>query len=297
MNYLWNVAILMSGHTRAPEIFDKIRERVTGSPQAVEFADMLADRSADYIAIMQPDHIKWKDYAPSIRRLIETINLLRVKVQRPAMFAISTKFEPQEALKAFKLILSWSVRFLIVGGGRSGSVQEAYASVANSIHKGEIKTAKDLESAGVKFIPADVEFTEAFASANVSASHLARYYLRALEQKAIEVPEPEFIVNDDATKITLEHILPYKTEGKWPDITPEVADALVNRIGNQTLLQASSNSDIRSAPFSEKVKVYTKSGLLWTKGLEKYTQWGPDEIQSRQREMAKVVVSIWPLKA
>jgi hypothetical protein len=297
MNYLWNVAIILSGHTRAPEIFDRIKATVTGSPQALEFATFLADRVGDYTAIMQPEHIKWKDYVPSTRKLIETINVLRVKVQRPAMFAVSIKFNPTETVKALKLILSWSVRLLIVGGGRSGGIQESYASIANGIHNGTINNANELANFGAKFAPGDVEFEGAFASANVSASHLARYYLRALEENALQNPEPEFVVNDDATQLTLEHILPQEREDNWPEIAPEVADALVNRMGNQALLQATPNSYLRSAHFKSKVKVYGKSGLLWTKGLTKYQKWGAPEIAERQLEMSKRVAAIWPLKA
>jgi hypothetical protein len=212
------------------------------------------------------------------------------------MFAISTKFAPAEAAKSFKLILSWSVRFLVVGGGRSGSIQESYAEIANEIYKGTLSTAKELAAKGIKFVPGDKEFQEAFSTAKVSATHLARYYLRALEQKAINEPEPEFVLNEDATQITLEHIMPQKPEGNWPHIPSDVIDAMVTRLGNQALLKASQNSTSGNAPFAEKLKIYAKSGLLWTKGLAKYANWGADEINARQADMAKHVAKIWSLK-
>jgi len=296
MNYLWNMAIMMNGHTRNPEIFDKIRDAVKGSPQAVEFVTMLADRSSDYIAIMQPDHVKWKTYPSSVRQLIETMNVLRVKVQRPCMFAISVKFSPNEAAKAFKLILSWSVRFLIVGGGRSGGVQEFYANIAHGIENREIKNAEDLARKAEGFIPSDTEFEGAFASANVSANHLARYYLRAIEQKTIENPNPEFVVNADATQVTLEHVMPQHPEGSWSQILTEVAEAHVNRLGNLALLGAASNVAAGNDSIRDKAKVYAKSGFKWTKMMAMAKSWGPSDINARQQKMAKEAVSIWSLK-
>ena len=267
MNYLWNTAILLTGHTRAPDILDRIGNKVTGSRQSLDFMTVLADRVGDYIAIMQPDHAKWKNYAPATRKLIETIETLRVKVQRPAMFAVSVKFNPVETVKALRLILSWSVRFLIVGGGRSGGVQENYANIAKGIYDGGIKNAADLAERGIKFVPNDTEFQTAFATANVSASHLARYYLRALEQHALQQPEPEFVVNDNQMQLTLEHVMPEKPEDKWSHIPPEVASTMLSRIGNQTLLAATPNNVVGNASFDEKRALYADSGLLWTKGL------------------------------
>lgn len=91
--------------------------------------------------------------------------------------------------------------------------------------------------------------------------------------------------------------MPQKPEGGWPNVQPDVAEAMVNKIGNQALLQATSNSLIGNASFSQKVKVFAKSGLLWTKGLAKYSDWGANEIASRQADMAKRVSDIWSLKA
>jgi hypothetical protein len=296
MNYLRSLLIAMYGHTKESEIFDRIHEKVSTSRQAVDFTNILGDKVVDYTAIISPGHAKWNKYPVSIKRCIESINHLRVKVQRPVMLAVAAKFEQTEAVKAFKLILSWCVRFLIVGGGRSGSVNEGYAKIANEIWENKITDTKALAKAAISLIPTDREFEASFASATVGQPFLARYYLRSIEQKMIDEKEPEFVVNADVTQIILEYILPENPlPGTWIHFDPSDRSAYVHRIGNLALLQATPNSDIGNAEFPVKVKEYKKSGFIWTKKIADKSTWGTKEITERQTNMAKWVVKTWPL--
>ncbi|MCX5634395.1 MAG: HNH endonuclease family protein [Planctomycetota bacterium] len=213
------------------------------------------------------------------------------------MLAVAAKFEQVEAVKAFKLILSWCVRFLIVGGGRSGSVNEGYAKIANEIWENKITDVKALAKAVVSLIPTDSEFGVSFASATVGLPYLARYYLRSIEQKMLDEKEPEFVVNADATQITLEHVLPENPlTGTWTHFDRSDMSAYINRIGNLALLKATQNSDIGNAEFPDKVKEYKKSGFLWTQNIAEKKVWGTKEITERQTKMAECAVKTWPLK-
>ncbi|MGA2071238.1 MAG: DUF262 domain-containing HNH endonuclease family protein [Sedimentisphaerales bacterium] len=297
MNYFRSLLIAMYGYTKESEIFDRIHDKVSSAQQALDFANILGDKVADYTAIISPDHAKWNKYLPSIKRCIESINNLRIKIPRPIMLAISSNFEPLEAVKAFKLILSWSVRFLIVGGGRGGSVNEGYAKIAHDIWENKIINAKAMAKAAESLIPNDAAFEASFASASVALPYLARYYLRSIENKMIDEKEPEFLVNADATEITLEHILPENPlEGTWSHFDPSDRTAFVNRIGNLALLKATPNSDIGGAELAIKAKEYVKSGFAWTRKIAEKSTWGTKEITERQTGMAKWVAKTWPLK-
>ncbi|MCX5634394.1 MAG: DUF262 domain-containing protein [Planctomycetota bacterium] len=80
MNYLRSLLIVMYGHTKESEIFDRIHEKVSTSRQAVDFTNILGDKVVDYTAIISPGHGKWNKYPVSIKKCIESINHLRVKV-------------------------------------------------------------------------------------------------------------------------------------------------------------------------------------------------------------------------
>jgi hypothetical protein len=40
------------------------------------------------------------------------------------MFAVSHKFNPKEASKAFEMFISWTIRFFVGGGGTSEVVEK-----------------------------------------------------------------------------------------------------------------------------------------------------------------------------
>ena len=90
-------------------------------------------------------------------------------------------FSPEEAEKAFRLFVSWSVRFLIYGG-RGGMLDQQYSLRAQDVGTKKLTKARDLRNAMEKYVPTDKEFQEAFSTARVSRPHSARYYLRALEK-------------------------------------------------------------------------------------------------------------------
>jgi hypothetical protein len=73
--------------------------------------------------------------------------------------------------------------------------------------------------------------------------------------------EPWFMPTDDRSIINLEHVLPKKPLGNWPQFTAEEVPVWMNRLGNQALMRASDNSDLQSGAFSEKKKVYVDSPL------------------------------------
>jgi hypothetical protein len=87
------------------------------------------------------------------------------------------------------------------------------------------------------------------------------HYLRSLDQKLKGDKEPEYIVNDDETQVTLEHVLPENPGPGWEHIDQATADAFYRRLGNMVLLRASVNSKLGNAPFEEKQKVYTAISL------------------------------------
>lgn len=297
VTYLHHLLITKNGPTKEREVFDKIKRTVNSQTSAIEFLDELSECANDYAALFNSDHRKWNDYGTSTRKHIVTINRdLRVEQIRPLMFAVSKHFSVKEAKHAFKLFVFWSVRFLIVGG-RGGLLDRNYALRAQEISNGTIKTAKDLSAAMADVVPNDAMFEAAFADARISQIFLARYFLRALEMKRKGDPEPELVPSEDEQSINLEHILPENPEGNWPNFDPDTASVYYKRIGNMVLLQSKKNSLIGNSPFTVKRKLLKDSTFLLTSEIEGYSKWGIDEINKRQKSLAKLAVQTWPMEA
>lgn len=210
------------------------------------------------------------------------------------MFAVARKFSVQEAKKAFRLFVCWSVRFLIVGG-RGGFLDTNYARAAHEVGNGKITTAKQLRDFMVDVIPTDAVFEASFMDARVEKGYLARYYLRALEMKAKADPQPELVPNEEEEDINLEHVLPENPGANWAQVDPDVATAYYNRIGNLVLLKAKKNSTIGNASFAEKKPVLASSAFILTAEVGKQRGWDKTKIQERQKRLSKLAVETWPL--
>ncbi|MBM4432992.1 MAG: hypothetical protein FJ025_03240 [Chloroflexi bacterium] len=83
-------------------------------------------------------HAKWNEYHPNIREYIRTLEPLQLIPMRPLMLAVARRFSKQQAAKAFRQFVCWSVRFLIAGGGRTGATEEALAKAAKEVSESGI---------------------------------------------------------------------------------------------------------------------------------------------------------------
>jgi hypothetical protein len=295
MEFLRQMLISLYGHVRKDEVYEKVQSNAKGSISAIQFMAKLQAGSGDYAAMLNSDHEKWNYYPPRTRRAIQTLILLPAKPMRPLLLSIIRTFSPKETDLALKLIVNISVRFLIVGGLRSGVVEETIAKAAKETSEGEIPAAAELLKFLQGIIPTDTQFEEQFKIATVSQEYLARYYLRSLETSVNKLADAYYVVNDDQAVINLEHILPESPEGNWPEFPPEVAAAYYKRIGNLVLMQAKQNSDLHSSSFDEKKKVYLSTPYVFTKQLGTLKTWNAELISKRQATMAAQAVKTWPI--
>ena len=300
MTYLRHLVITLFGSTREKDIFTKIQYEVSGRTQSVAFLDKLADYADSYAALITPSHQKWNNYPNQIRDAISVFRELRVQQIRPLMLAVAQHFDPQEAEIAFRSFICWTVRFLISGGMRGGQLEEAYASKAHDVAKGNIKSTRDLLNVLSNVIPADGEFQAAFSTARVSQHYLARYYLRAIEAYLRnETNQPELKPVQDTSIVNLEHILPQEPASNWSHIDSETCEAYTKRIGNMTLLKTRTNADFGNSSFQSKRTEFKSSQMLLNKHIcdftDEQTKWGSSEITERQKKLAEFAVKTWPL--
>jgi len=297
LTYLRHFWISYTGPTIEKELAERIRESITGRQQAVDLTMRLATDVVDYAALFTPlEHTGWKGYDKESRGYIYVITrILQIVQIRPLLMAIIRSFSPQEAKSAFKVCLSWSVRFLVAGGAGGGVIERYYGLRAGEISKGQVKTAVQLKEAMKSAVRTDAEFVDGFRQHRVSKLHLARYYLRALELSRIGMANPDLGgILEDTTQYTLEHVIPLNSGDEW-NLPHDVVHGYGKRLGNMTLLDPTNNVDIGNKSFAEKLKVFKKSPLLITQEVAKNKQWGPVEINNRQAMMATTALDIWKL--
>ena len=167
--------------------------------------------------------------------------------------------------------------------------------MANLVYGREIETTDSLKKKLNGIIPSDEEFRAAFKTARVPRANLARYYLRSLERAENEESEPWYVPNEDSSTINLEHILPKKPDGNWPQFSDDEAALYVNRLGNQALLRASDNSAVGNVGFADKRLLYEESPYRLTKMIAEAAEWTPEQVIIRQKRLAELALTAWPI--
>jgi hypothetical protein len=295
LTFIRHFWISQYGPTTENELGDEIEDKITNEAKAVSLISALEAAATDYVALLTPiQHPRWQEYPHEARKAIDILinDLAGVQI-RPLMLAVTQKFTPKEALKAFQLFISWSVRFLIVGGGSQGKLHRYYGTRAKEVSEGKIKTAKALSDSMAELVPGNKQFQEEFSKANVSKAALARYYLRAIELYGKE-NQPLLLINEDPIVVNLEHVLPLNPTKEWK-IDSETAATFFKRIGNMVLLGAKDNVAIGNGPFESKRKTLQKSPFTTTQDVGKLQKWDAEEIRKRQLKLAELAPKVWPL--
>ena len=283
------------GSTREKDLYNQIKKNVRNKLQALEFSTTLAENAKLYSAILNTSNELWRKYGQTAREHMNTLNLLRMIQIRPLILAVLSEFSVPEARKALRLMVSWVVRFLIVGGLGGGTLENHYSLSAREIYNGSIKTAKQLSDQLKRIIPTDAKFQDSFSTATVSTQYLARYYLRVLEQQKRGKTHPEFIPIDNTDIVNLEHVLPQNPSNLWNYIIDEDKALYCKRIGNLALLTTPINVLAGNDSFSFKKQFYYQSEYLLTKVIASYNAWNTTSIAKRQSELAGLAVKAWPL--
>jgi hypothetical protein len=295
LTYIRHLWVSINGPTTTDELGVSIEAKILNEGAALDLVSTLDSAAGDYIAILNPiQSPRWEGLGSGRRALDLMSNEIGVEQIRPLILAVARRFTPQEMDRAFQLFLSWSVRFLISGGGGGGKLDRYYGTQAQAVSSEAIKTASELSVAMETVVPSDAKFQEAFATASINKANLARYYLKAIEFYKAEDPLPQFLINDDPNAVNLEHILPIKPSDDWK-IPAETAAVFYKRLGNMVLLPAKTNVDAGNKSFPDKRTFIAKSEFAITREVLTYDDWGPTEISERQKKLADIAPKVWPL--
>ena len=294
IDFLRHLLISVYGPVRERDVLERVRDNVRGRAPSIEFLDALSSAAGDYVALQTPTNMKWSSSGAKMRRPIADLLLLRVTPLRPLMLSVVRNFDPDELEVTFRRFVSWSVRWLVAGGARSGGVETAIGTAAKAVTSGEVANVDALAKMLAPALPNDSRFSLAFRNLTVTNHRLARYYLRTLEVAYANEAEPEWVPNEE-TVITLEHVLPRSPGANWPGIESAIHSTYHKRLGNMALLPQTPNADIGNAPFDDKKKAFEASEYYLTQEIATEPVWGPAEIEKRQSRLSELAVRAWSL--
>jgi hypothetical protein len=296
VTYLRHFAMSRYGLVRERDLFNTIKKKVTNKKSALQLATDLNNTVKVYSALVNTDHELWQKYDAQARNRAATLNLLNMSQIRPLLIAIVEKFSDADVAESFRLLESAAVRFQIVGGVGGGTLERIYSDSAKAVFDGGIKGPKEILAA-LTTLPGDAAFRQAFAVAQISRQNLARYYLMRLEAALSGTAIQELVPNPSTGHINLEHVLPLTLNEAWQKSwKPDVARGYQKRLGNLALLNSKENSKTGNEEFAKKAEAYAKSSIVLTKRIAEFSDWSPESIEARQKQMAELAVKAWPIK-
>jgi hypothetical protein len=130
-------------------------------------------------------------------------------------------------------------------------------------------------------------------------ARFARYALGRINNHLIgRAAAAEQVVNPDAKKVNLEHVLPQEVPVLWHKDFSKGVDPkdYVYRIGNLTLLNAKINRKAADKSFADKKSLaLSASKLKINEFFKPISSWGDREIEQRQDNLAKTALEVWKL--
>jgi hypothetical protein len=182
--------------------------------------------------------------------------------------------------------------------GQSETYEKHYSAIASDIYDQKVTLVPELQKRLKAIAPTDEEFVLAFANLSLTQAKIARYYFRELEKTANPSYEGWDPTNDE-TAVNLEHVLPKRKGSEWTSFDEEshktYRNRLGNRLGNQCLLDASTNSALGNSLYSEKHAALLQSTFVTTRWAAEADEWSGEVIKVRQKRLASFASETWPL--
>ena len=279
------------GRVQTAQLFPQFKDAISTWTHANAVSSDLLDASEKYAAIETSDDPVWSAVDDRARESIAALKLLGAKQVHPVLLSALDKLSAAEINRILRLLEVLIVRYQLIGGGRTGRLEIACASLAKRVYSGEVTTATAARQALREIYPSDEEFRDAFRTKQETNSRKAMYLLRNLEIQARRESDRRLggIETGPIAGLTIEHVLPRRPGSGWTDAVDfdsDQAEDQVHRLGNLCLL-TDVNRRLGNAGFLEKRTIYGQSDLLLTKEVGDFDSWNKETINERQQRMAK----------
>jgi uncharacterized protein with ParB-like and HNH nuclease domain len=234
------------------------------------------------------DIVRAREDDPELRRLLEGIRALGAKALYPLLlsgYAVTEEGDYNDLRTLASALTTMFVRYNVIGNRESTVMESRVYDLA-----AKLRADKDFGAATealAMLAPDATEFVARFARASVPRITTARYLLREIEQAKRETQE---LAVEGTDRVHVEHIYPQTPAAdRWTNHA-----AMINRLGNLTLLGKRLNTSVKNADFpTKKEKAYAGSDILMTKELLAHDVWDAAAVESRQKELSNWAFQIW----
>jgi hypothetical protein len=283
-DFLRHYWVSKRGDVKARKLYREIKDTVI--KEGIDSLELSLDLAQS--APIYGDIARAREEDDELRRLLQGIRDLGAKSLYPALlsgYAATGEGSKENLPKLAHALTALFVRYNVIGGRETTVMEKTIYDVA-----AKLRQDKDFDAAIASLAalaPDANEFAARFSKVSVSRIATARYLLREIEHAKRTTKEVDVA---GTNRVHVEHIYPQTpVKDKWPNHS-----AMINRLGNLTLLGKRFNISIKNGDFpSKKEKAYKDSDILMTKELMDRDAWDAAAVEERQKELSTWVLGIW----
>ncbi|MBS6044209.1 MAG: DUF262 domain-containing protein [Neisseria sp.] len=276
---------------RQSELFKIIRNQVKERQKVFDLIRGMEEDLDNYLALTSPEVSNW---SLEDKQLANILKMFRVRQPFPLLLAARRNFNSSDFTTLLRAITVISFRYNTIGAYSPNEQERVYNNTAQRISSREITDLAMLWPLLKTIYVEDNRFKVDFSEKSISTSDgrgkkIVRFILCALEK---QLSGRDYELSSDSFNI--EHILPQNAPDGWGGFSYDESRALVDRLGNMTILNVRVNRDIGTEEYVEKRSYYEDSDYYLTKRLaEQNEEWTPERISAWQSWMANQATAIW----
>lgn len=276
---------------RQSELFKIIRNQVKERQKVFDLIRGMEEDLDNYLALTSPEVSNW---SLEDKQLANILKMFRVRQPFPLLLAARRNFNSSDFTTLLRAITVISFRYNTIGAYSPNEQERVYNNTAQRISSREITDLAMLWPLLKTIYVVDNRFKVDFSEKSISTSDgrgkkIVRFILCALEK---QLSGRDYELSSDSFNI--EHILPQNAPDGWGGFSYDESRALVDRLGNMTILNVRVNRDIGTEEYVEKRSYYEDSDYYLTKRLaEQNEEWTPERISAWQSWMANQATAIW----
>lgn len=312
VTFLWSREVAIDSKTSRDDLFPKFERRLRSELAGRTAQDreslamrVLEEMSSDrklFLVVRDPSReIDNVSISPSLIQALQALKDWRSDPVTPISLwvlkqAVEGHIDQEDAAEALRVLLSYLVK-RILNGIPTNQLNRLLTPIAFELaHRSPSESvANKMQSILSKpgyYWPSDDQILATVASNPVyaSARRYVKFLLATVERR---LPGNE---SADLSKSQIEHIMPQTLSGSWRSdfeaagVELGDAEALTHTLGNLTLTD--SNQKMGNASFAEKRSAFfSESALRLNRALARQNSFLPLDIQSRSRELAKLILS------
>lgn len=279
------------GFARQTELFKVVRSRIQAREAVFSLLREMDEDIDTYLALTQPEGAQW---LPAWKLSAQELRMFSVRQPYPMLMAGKRNLSEADFGDLLRATVTIAFRYNVIGAQHTGEQERVYHSAAMQLHNKEATSLAQVLVTLRQVYPSDEAFRADFAEKSIKTTQtrnakIVRYILCKLEKQAGGID-----FDADSPSYTIEHVLPQSPEGGWDAFNDRDLEIFTYRLANMAMLEAGKNKGIGNKPYSDKRPVLLQSGMTLTKKLaEENTDWVPERLDARQKQLANLATSVW----